>query len=113
MSRWEPRVSGLVANDYVPKWEEMLGWTSTTKLEVASHLAAWSRVSWMMTMDKAKLRTFLLGVSQVSAGKEAGSAANGLSGEQQKAAMTAAFGKTPVELDQAWRKWVQRTYAHK
>jgi hypothetical protein len=111
--RWELRMGGLVANNFVQPWEDMLAWPTSTKLEVAQHMTAWSRVSWLMTMDKARLRTFLMGVSQGIDPKNPATSAPGYSLEQQKTALNAAFGKTPVELDTAWRKWVARTYPRK
>jgi hypothetical protein len=112
-SRWEPRVAGLVANDFVPKWDEMLAWSTSTKLEAQHHLTAWSRVSWMMGQDKAKLRSFLLSMTQAPVGNEGAAAPFGLSLDQQKAALSAAFGKSPVDLHRAWGKWVARTYPRK
>jgi hypothetical protein len=109
---WEPRVSGLVVNDFVPKWDDMLSWTGAAKLETPAHLAAWSRVSWLLGQDKAKLHAYWMAVTEPvrpsSVPDTAGSAV-----ERDKAALHAAYGGAPAELDRLWRKWVARTYARK
>lgn len=110
---WEPRVSGLVANDFVPKWDDMFAWTPSTKLEPAQHMTAWSRVAWLMTLDKSKLHAFLMSASQDASSGGAAENQAGTLVAHHKAALQTAFGKTPAELDQAWRKWVVRTYPRK
>jgi hypothetical protein len=102
--RWEPRVHGLVTNDFAPKWDDMFGWQDVMKLDPRQRMSAWSRVAWLLGNSKANLRTLLLALSQQPCpAKETG---------QQSKALSAAFGKTPAQLDEAWRKWVLKTYKH-
>ena len=108
---WEPRIRGLVSNAYVTKWDEMLGWQDIAKLEASQHMCAWSRVAWLMSLEKGDLHGFLMGVSEpLKPGLSAVEEQN-VRLEQQKTALQAAFGKSPSELDEAWRKWVLRKYA--
>jgi hypothetical protein len=108
--RWEPRLHGLVSNDFVPGFDEMLAWPNATTLEAPQHMSTWSRVSWLLGLEKAELRAFLVAISEPID--------PGLSEEERRAALTesgkralrAGFGKSPAELDQAWRKWVLKKY---
>lgn len=104
--RWEPRLAGLLGNGFVPSWQEMLEWRDIGKLEARQHLTAWSRVSWMLAQEKADLRGFLLGISDPADPPSLGTAP----AERDTQALKTGFGKTPAELDEAWRKWVQRKY---
>ena len=99
--RWDLRLRALVENKFVPGWNEMLAWPLDAALEPGSHMAAWSRVSWLLGLEKADLRGFLVAMSE-SAGE------TGL--EAQQKALLSGFGKTPGELDEAWRKWVLKKY---
>lgn len=111
--RWEPRIHGLVSNSYVTKWDEMLEWQDHAKLEPQQHMTAWSRVAWLMSLEKADLHAFIMAMSEpvISHVFDAERPLNLL--EQQKKALHAAFGKTPAELDEAWRKWVLKKYPKK
>ena len=108
--RWEPRLHGLVSNDFVPSFDEMLAWPGATQLEAPQHMSTWSRVAWLLGLEKADLRGFLMAISDPID--------PGLSEEDRKAALTeagkralrAGFGKSPAELDQAWRKWLLKKY---
>lgn len=104
--RWEPRLSGLVANGFVPSWQEMLDWRDIGKLEARQHLTAWSRVGWLLAQEKADLRGFLFAISD----PEEASSSGTTPAERDTRALKTGFGKTPAELDEAWRKWVQRKY---
>ncbi len=104
--RWEPRVAGLVSNGFVASWDEMLAWKDQPGLEARHHMTAWSRVSWMLAQEKADLHALLLGLCEPEddAVDDAQRKARGVK------ALAAGFGKSPAELDEAWRKWVARKY---
>ena len=91
----------------------MLGWTGAVKLETPAHLAAWSRVSWLLAQDKAKLHAYWMSVTEPARLAPPGADPTGGLVARDKAALRAAYGSEPVELDRLWRKWVARTYARK
>ena len=107
--RWEPRLFGLVSNKVVSKWDEMLLWNDNTKLDSPQHMAAWSRVAWLMGLEKVDLHALLMALTEpVDAQEPVERAA--IVKEQQVKALSAIFGKSPAELDDAWRKFVLRKY---
>jgi hypothetical protein len=107
--KWEPRVLGLVANGYVPKWSDMMELSTWAQITGAAHMCLWSRVSWMLRQPEEKLRAWLFGITQPF---------RDLKGEEQTKALRAherevlleVFGKTPEDMDAAWRRWVAETY---
>jgi hypothetical protein len=101
--RWDIRLRALVENRFVPTWNEMLAWPQDEKLEAPQHMAAWSRVSWLLGLEKADLHAFLLDMSQHADDSVA-------SIDPAAHALQTAFGKNPAELDEAWRKWVLKKY---
>ena len=108
--RWEERLSALVANRFVATWEEMLAWKDGDELEARHHMTAWSRVAWLAETDPAALENLLRQVSEPPA--PGGSAVRDDAGDHARA-LAAAYGKTPAQLDEAWRKWVARKYSRK
>ena len=102
--RWEPRLCALVANNFVPTWDEMLGWPNGKDLDAAGNMSTWARVSWLLGLEKADLRGFLMAISEPA---DSGPA------EASRAALQTVFGKSPADLDAAWRKWVAKKFPKK
>lgn len=111
--KWEQRLAGLVANDFVAGWEEMLGWAETSKLEARHHMTAWSRVAWLAETDRPGFQKLLLALTDPPEAPGKDPAAPGFPPEIQKKRLASAFGRTPAELDEAWRKWVKKKYPRK
>jgi len=110
---WEQRLGGLVANDFVPSWDEMLGWPDSSKLEPRHHMAAWSRVAWLAESDRPGFQKLLRSLCQPPEAPGKDPAAPGFPAEIQQKRLLAALGRTPAELDEAWRKWVRKKYPRK
>jgi hypothetical protein len=108
--RWEPRLAGLVSNNFVPGFDEMLAWPNGTALDAAQHMSTWSRVTWLLGLEKADLRAFLMAIREpLEPGLSDEERSRALL-EASRRALKAGFGKSPAELDQAWRKWVLKKY---
>jgi hypothetical protein len=110
---WEERVSGLVTNKFVPTWDEMFAWTDPNKIEPRGHMTAWSRASWLMETDAAGFQKYLHAVTNRREGDQEPPAGGESEVDRQRKLFTAAFGKDPAEMDEAWRKWVRRKYPRK
>jgi len=108
--RWEPRLNALVANNFVPAFDEMLVWANGTQLDAGQHMSAWSRVSWLLAQEKLDLRAFLLAISEPSDVGLSGTENAAALAEVSRKALRAAFGKSPAELDAIWRKWALKKY---
>ncbi len=110
--QWEPRLNALVANDFVAPWHEMLEWKDGRKLEARDHMTAWSRVAWLEETDPKAFTALILAMSAPPS-VPAGDPAPGEAKPGAKSPLEAAYGKTPEQLDEAWRKWVRRKYPRK
>jgi len=108
--RWEPRLGALVANGFVPSWDEMLGWPGGKQLDAAQHMSTWARVSWLLGLEKTDLRGFLMAVSEPYGPNLSESERDAALAEISRKALQATFGKTPAELDAAWRKWLTKKF---
>jgi hypothetical protein len=108
--RWEERLHALVTNRFVPAWDEMLAWKDGEKLDARQHMTAWSRVAWLQETDPKAFRELLRLVSEPSA-PDAPAPPWDAAGHAR--ALQAAYGRSPKELDDAWRKWALRKYPRK
>lgn len=111
-ARWEPRVYGLVFNKVAKPWKEMAVWTKWDDLKAQGHLIAWSRVAWILEHKDAKLRDFILGLSESLASVPEADRPKVLV-ERQEAALRAALGKSMAETEAEWRQFVLRNYEKK
>lgn len=109
---WEQRLAALVHNDFVASWDEMLGWAATD-LEARHHITAWSRVDWLRETNAAGFTRLLRAFSDPAEEPGADPAAPGFPAQVQARRIQAVLGKTPAELDEAWRKWVRKNYTRK
>jgi hypothetical protein len=110
--RWEPRVRGLVENDVLPPWEEMLAWKDWSEMDLRAHMMAWSCVDWLLERKGARPLEFLKAVTEPP---PAGTSEIPLelALERQRTGLQAAFGAGVSELDAAWRAHVLRRYERK
>ncbi|MBK7645323.1 MAG: hypothetical protein IPJ19_20185 [Planctomycetes bacterium] len=108
--RWEPRIRGLLENDFLPTWEAMLGWPYDHELDAGEHMSTWSRVEWLMTQEKTDRRAFLVAISTPLENSLDGKELAAAELARATQALAAGFGKSPAELDAAWRKFVLRKY---
>jgi hypothetical protein len=110
---WEPRLHGIVQNQIALSWKDMMAWRSRDDIKPQDHMVAWSRVSWLtLTMKPASLHEFLMGVTDSTLAVPEEDRAK-VCLEKQTKAIATAFGKSAEELDQAWRKYVLKTYPKK
>jgi hypothetical protein len=72
-------------------------------------MVAWSRVSWLLEQKDANLRGFLMGVTESLGGVDEKDRAK-VSLDRQVKALEVGFGRSPEALDEAWKKFVLRTY---
>jgi hypothetical protein len=103
---WEPRVYGLVFNQFVPAWEDSLRWEQWSDLDTQAHLVVWSRVAWLLQQKDCDIKRFWSSVTSnllVERVKDPN--------VRQLAAFTECFGRSPQELDAAWRAFVLKSYA--
>ncbi len=110
---WEERVNGLVTNKFVPAWDEMFAWTDPNKLEPRGHMTAWSRVAWLSETDTPHFQKYVHAVTNRLEGDPQAAASPEAEAERQRKLFADVFGKSPAELDEAWRKWVRRKYPKK
>ena len=109
---WEPRIRGLVENEAVTSWRDMLSWTARDQVKARDHMIAWSRVRWLLEEEPDGLRALILGLTDPLQGETPQEkAASSLA--HQLAAFEAAYGKTPEELEKEWARHVRRKYAKK
>ncbi|MDZ4772557.1 MAG: hypothetical protein SGI72_05425 [Planctomycetota bacterium] len=110
---FEERVHGLVTNRFVPSFSEMFLLVDNGKLEARHYMTAWSRVSWLLDLDRAAFRKFHRELSEPWDPEKPGSNPAGSLVERQQTILESAFGKKVPELDEAWRKFVLRKYPKK
>ena len=112
--RWEPRVYGLVKNEFFDSTEEMFRWDGYTDMGKRDHMIAWSKVEYLMTAAEGDLKGWLdTLVSKPRERDEDPEARTAALAELQRKALLAYFELTPEGLDEAWAKWVKKTYAKK
>jgi hypothetical protein len=108
---WEPRVLGLVKNNVVPTWAEMMAWKKLEDIKPRDHMIAWSRVEWLMEKRKDKLRGLLLALAKPI--DDWGPKREELRLAQQVKAFADVLGEDVEALDSEWRAWVLKTYSKK
>jgi len=94
--KWAPRVRGLVAHEQVPSWSAMLDWRRWEDIDAPGHMAAWSRVDWLLEHKRQALRALLLALTEPLIVKSL-----------QEASLHAALGVSLAELDTQWREFVR------
>lgn len=107
--KWEPRVLALVTNDYAPKWAEMSALEGFEKFTGATHMVAWSRVSWLLQDKTFDARAFAFALARTFPDLT-GSALVEARSAHERETLKRLTGKSLEELDEGWRLWVTRTY---
>lgn len=97
---WEPRVAGLVRNDFFAGAETMFGWEGQEGLKVRDHLIAWSKVDHLLRGCEGD-RAGFLGAVSVRAATPA----------VQTKALEAHLELTPADWDETWARWVKKNYS--
>ena len=112
--RWEPRVYGLVKNEFFVPAEDMFQWSGYNAMDTRDHMVAWSKVDYLMTEADGDLGGWLKTMSSKprQAGEDAETRLKELA-ELQRKALLANFELTPEDLDKKWAKWVKKTYEKK
>jgi hypothetical protein len=110
--KWEPRVYGLVANDFVPSWKKMIGWTKWEDIDAAGHMACWSRVTWLLSLEGVNINAFLMDLTE-PVPSNVGGDRDSILLRRQEPALQKAFGKSCEELDAAWRAYVTKNYSRR
>lgn len=107
--KWEPRVLGLVANDYAPSWSDMARLDTFEEFTGAVHLVAWSRVSWLLETKPVDIHDWTLSLARTYPGL-AGKPLSEARQAHERETFIRLTGKTQEQLDEAWRQWVTKTY---
>jgi hypothetical protein len=111
---WEPRVRGLVKNEYFPTTKEMMTWTTFGDLDNRKHMISWSKMQYLLEVAKGDKAKFLslackrLTIPELNGAKHAEEPFL-----RQQRALKEGFGLTPDELDEAWAAWVSKKYKKK
>jgi len=109
---WKPRVRNLVKNDFFASAEQMFAWKAYGDLNTRDHMVAWSKLTYLMSVAQGDEQGFLSEVCQPSGGR----ASRNDEDEQvarQVRALKADYDLTPAGFDQAWARWVLKTYPKK
>lgn len=108
--KWAQRMRKRVGfEDFTPA-AELFQFTSFDQLSFGDHLAAWSRIDFLLAQDRKKFARFmdlLKNPIPVDPGKTPSPTKVQ---ERQLAALKEAYGYTPAALDSAWTAWVKKTY---
>ena len=110
--KWEPRVRGLVGNQFAVPWKTMMEWQTVADMQPQDHMIAWSRVSWLLSQKGADLHAFLMVLSDPVLSVPVPDRPKVVL-ERQPKAFAAGFGKTADELEEAWKQFVLKTYPRK
>ena len=100
--KWERRVRGLVENGLAPSWPAMLEWRRWEDIDAPGHMAAWSRVDWLLAHKQAGMRALLLAETEPLIVPRL---------EQQS--LQTALGASLAELDAQWKDFVLKSAPRK
>ena len=108
---WQPRVRNLVGNDYFASMNKMFGWSAYGDLNQRDHMVSWSKVTYLLEEVDGDREAFLTAVCpRARYGSEPDAEAKITA---QAEALEARFGLTPEGMDEAWSRWVKKTYSKK
>ena len=110
-TEWQPRVSNLVKNDFFASTETMFEWEKYEDMNQRDHLIVWSRLDFLLNECEGDSVGFLNALCL----KASGPATEPVEARKarQVKALADHYGLTPAELDEAWVKWVKKTYDKK
>ncbi len=106
---WEPRVYNLAKNEFFAKLTDMFTWTKYEDMHQRDHMVSWSKTEFLLNELEGDRKSFLKAICSATGGFAVGTADTALV-ERQAKALKDAYGVTPEEFDEAWRKWVLKTY---
>jgi hypothetical protein len=110
--RWEPRVRGLLDNDYELPWADMLAWSQWSDLNPQRHMLVWSRAAWLLQLKDGVGAQYLMAITDPPPALKDAELQKALV-ERSVKALERVSGRSLVELDTAWRAFVLKTYAKK
>jgi hypothetical protein len=103
--KWQDRVQGLISNGFAPTFPDLAGLRTWDQISGPAHLAAWSKVSWMLTtFGPERMRLFLLAITDPVPKLEAEERATFLQ-ERQLTALQDVGGASLTALEEAWKRW--------
>lgn len=110
--RFEPRLSALVSSGFAAPWKDMLAWKRWEDVDANGHVLSWSRVSYLLAQRDADLNALLMAFTDPLAGATEDERAKSAA-ERTPAILKKVFGRDVLELDDAWRAFVVKTYPKK
>ncbi len=110
--KWEPRVRNLAKNEFFISTRDMFGISTYEEMHTRDHMVLWSRLEYLLDEADGSPRGFLnaLALAPPTGTPEDVKAALV---ERQVASLLEHYGVSPEELDEAWSKWVLKTYDKK
>lgn len=109
--RWEPRVHGLVQNDFFAATEDMFRWSGYADMNTRDHMVAWSKLDYLLGEAEGDRHGWLWALtSRPRQNEESPEARLEALAQLQREALLAYFELTPEALDEAWSRWVERRY---
>jgi len=106
--KWEPRVAGLITNDFAPSWKDLANERRFDDLSGPDHLVAWSKVTWMLQhFGPERVRQYLMSVTDPLPRKDELDRAAFLR-DRELQALEEAGGVPAAELEEAWRRWAAK-----
>jgi hypothetical protein len=96
MHKWREKLRARVEHDALCIPFDTL--SASTDLGYFGHLQAWSRVDYLLSLDRAKFGRLVSGL------------AGTFSSERQFELLEQLYGMDPAAFDARWREWVGKTY---
>lgn len=109
---WEPRVYSLVKNEYFASMRDMFAWRAYEDLHQRDHMVSWSKTQFLLEELEGDRKAFYLATCRYRTRPSDRDDPNAHAARQE-AAFRDHFGLTPEEFDEAWAKWVRKTYRRK
>lgn len=106
--KWEPRVAGLVGNDFAPTWKDLAAEKRFEDMSGQDHLVAWSKVTWMLqTFGPDRMRQYLMAVTDPLPRKDELDQAAFVR-ERELGALVEISGQSLPDLEATWRRWASK-----
>ncbi len=108
---WEPKVHGRVRHDFYPPAEELLSRFDWGTLKFNDQVMLWSRVDYLMSLGPEKFGQLIRRLKQRETGSIVPTPEQLLA--TQAAAIQEIYGFDLAGFDEAWARWVTKTYRSK
>jgi hypothetical protein len=107
--QWRPKVRARVGHEIYPPSQDMIQWDDPDELGLADHMILWSRIDYLMARNDGLLGKLQRAFKKTALDprtllREAGAIDPFVSDFIQSAETT------PAEFDEAWAKWVKKSY---